>query len=81
MISPYATLFSPAQPYSSGRFAPKHAELGHLGNDLSRKAALDVRIADDRENVVIDEGADAVTDGAFLLGEEGIVYHRDRGGS
>ena len=68
MIRPYATLLSPAQPYSSGRFAPNTPSSRHLGDQLLRETALDVAVADDREHALVDEAADGVADGALLLG-------------
>ena len=71
-MSPYATLFSPAQPYSSGRFAPKTPSSRHLRDELLREAALDVGVADDRQDALVDEAADAVADGALLFGERAV---------
>ena len=72
MISPYATLLSPAQPYSSGRLAPKTPSSASSGMSLPGESALDVALADDRQHALVDEAADAVAHGALLLGEEAV---------
>ena len=55
-----------------GQVGAEHAELGHLRDQLLREASLDVALADDRQHVLVDEGADGVADGALFLGEERV---------
>ena len=50
----------------------EHAQLGHARDQLLGELALDVGLADDRDEVLVHPGADGVADRALLLGEEGV---------
>ena len=47
-------------------------QLGHAGDELLGELPLDVGLADDRDEVLVDPGAHGVADRALLLGEEGV---------
>ena len=59
--------------YVEGRF-PKEIlpELAHLGNELLREPALHVGVADDGEDALVDESADAVANSALLFAERAV---------
>src|SRR5438105_3233142 len=48
----------------------EHAERRHFGNDLLRKAAVDVALADDREDAFVHEAPHAVAHGTLLFREK-----------
>ena len=63
-----------------GEIGAKNAQLGHLGDDLTRKLAFDVRLSNDGDDLVIYEAAHAVANRALFFGELAVdvveVEHR-----
>jgi len=69
---PVGHIVEPGAAVLLGEVSPEEPQLGHARDQLLRELALDVRIADDGEQVFIHPGPDGVPDGALLLGEQGV---------
>ena len=71
-MRPYAMLLRPAQPYSSGRFAPSMPISPNSGMSLLRKTPLDIRLAYERHHALLDPLAHRVPDHALLFTQERV---------
>ena len=69
---PVADVVQPRAAVFLGEVRAEHAELGHRRDELLRESALDVLLADDREDLFVDEAADGVADRALFFGERGV---------